>query len=817
MILGTLKPNFYSYMRTILLCSAAVAVWPAQVSAQGSPLEQSAAFSTTKHRFALRAGPLDAALKQWARVAGLKLLVPSNSVAGRQIAGVNGEMTAEAAINQLLADTSLQYKLTGSRSVSVFDRAAMSALAQSMELPAIHVSSGNPNSTMTTPPPYAGGQVATGGQLGMLGNRSFMDTPFNQTSFTQKTIQDQQARKLEDVFINDPSIRANVPRAYGFDFTFIRGFPIASTAYGINGLYGIGSGLSSASLIGIERVETLKGPASLLNGMPPAGGVGGSINTVTKRAGDEPLTQLTTSYNSRSTFGTHVDLGRRFGERNEFGVRVNGAVRGGGTELTDQSQRVTTGTLGLDYRGEIVMLSADVGYEENSIDVMQRFAIMGPALRAVPMPPDASKNYNPTWGFWNSRTKFGIVQGEVDITNNLTAYAQAGMIRSMTNYLYSDTTVTNLNGTYTGSPRRNSQELPQQAVQTGLRSTVDTGPIHHQINFNIAHAENETRIINGTGTAFTSNIYNPVATPAPSIAIGSPPKISSQFLTSIGIADTMSILDNRVQFTVGVRKQYITSGAFAAATGLQTTALDDSALSPGYGLVVKPLSNVSIYANYIEGLEPGSVVASQYANAGQVLPPYHAKQMEAGVKIDWGTFTTTASAFQINRPIQNVDTASNTLTPNGESVNRGIEINTFGAITDNIRLLGGVMFLDARQTKTQGGLNDGKRTFGVSDLQLNMGAEWDTPFIRGLTLTGRMIYTGGFYADAGNTLSVSDWTRFDLGARYTFASPWNGKPVVLRVAVENVLGKNYWQGTQTDRYLYLGAPRTYLVSTTFNF
>ena len=37
------------------------------------------------------------------------------------------------------------------------------------------------------PPPYAGGQVATGGQLGILGERDFMDTPFNQSNYTSKS------------------------------------------------------------------------------------------------------------------------------------------------------------------------------------------------------------------------------------------------------------------------------------------------------------------------------------------------------------------------------------------------------------------------------------------------------------------------------------------------------------------------------------------------------------------------------------------------------------------------------------------------------
>ena len=87
------------------------------------------------------------------------------------------------------------------------------------------------------PAAYAGGQVASGSQVGLLGNRGVMDTPFNQISYTAQTIQDQQARKLDDVFANDPSARITVPRAYGFDSLNIRGFSVSSTAYGLNGLY----------------------------------------------------------------------------------------------------------------------------------------------------------------------------------------------------------------------------------------------------------------------------------------------------------------------------------------------------------------------------------------------------------------------------------------------------------------------------------------------------------------------------------------------------------------------------------------------------
>jgi iron complex outermembrane recepter protein len=667
------------------------------------------------------------------------------------------------------------------------------------------------------PAAYAGGQVASGSQVGLLGNRGVMDTPFNQTSYTAQTIQDQQARKLDDVFANDPSVRVTVPRLSGFDQLNIRGFSVSSTAYGLNGLYGIASAFSLSSLSAIERVEVLKGPSALLNGMPPGGGgVGGSVNLVTKRAGDVPLAQITNTYSSPSQFGTQLDVGQRFGEFKEFGVRFNGSYKDGATELANQNQEVGNAFVGLDYRGERVRLSADFGYENNNATAMTRFVDLG-NLTALPAAPDARANYMPNWGFWNSESRYALVQGEVDITENLTAYAQAGIGTSNTRYLYSAIRMDNLNGNFNGTPRRNNQKHERTAAQAGFRANVDTGPINHSINFNVATAEAETGILNVSGALFRSNLYNPRQSPFPNVDVGAPRKTSGTDQSSFGVADTMSIWNNRIQLTVGVRHQYVESESFAMGTGTRTGGYDASATTPAYALVIKPLENVSVYANYIEALETGSIVGESFANAGQVLPPYRSTQHEMGVKIDWGRITTTVSAFDIMRPFQIVDRPTNTVSQGGESRNRGVEINAFGEVTEGLRLLGGVMFLDARQEKTERGTYDGLRTFNVPDTQFNLGGEWDVPFLRGLTVTGRAIHTGGYFSDQANKVSGASWTRYDAGARYTFASPWNSKPVVIRFSVENLLDSNYWQAATNDGYVILGAPRTYLVSTTFNF
>ncbi len=88
--------------------------------------------------------------------------------------------------------------------------------------------------------------------------------------------------------------------------------------------------------------------------------------------------------------------------------------------------------------------------------------------------------------------------------------------------------------------------------------------------------------------------------------------------------------------------------------------------------------------------------------------------------------------------------------------------------------------------------------------------------VQGLTLTERTIFTSGQFIDYQNLQSIPSWTRVDLGARYTFTGP-NGKPIVIRAQVLNVAGVNYWANAAPDYGLALGTPRTYQVSTTFNF
>ena len=96
-----------------------------------------------------------------------------------------------------------------------------------------------PREAKVLPGETPGQQMATGSQLGLLGNRDTLDTPFNVTAYTSRYIADSQARSIADVTAADPSVRVIFPRASYRDVCSIRGFNLFSYNMGLDGLYGM--------------------------------------------------------------------------------------------------------------------------------------------------------------------------------------------------------------------------------------------------------------------------------------------------------------------------------------------------------------------------------------------------------------------------------------------------------------------------------------------------------------------------------------------------------------------------------------------------
>lgn len=662
-------------------------------------------------------------------------------------------------------------------------------------------------------PAFAGGQVAQGARLGLLGNTSTMKSPFNVTSYTDKFIRDQQAATGADALILDPSVRSSHPTGGTVDSFNIRGFPVNegnNGEFAFEGLYGIAPSYRIFTDY-VERIEVLKGPSAALSGIAPNGGVGGVINVVPKRAGED-LTRLTASYGSAARFGGHWDVARRYGESKEWGVRASGSLRGGDTPIDRQSETTGVGALALDYQGKRYRSWIYLIAQTDRFDAPSRPFLMI-AGQPVPKAPDGRLNVTQPWEWSRISDQSALWRNEYDVNDQVTLFADVGGSRTNVERFFGLPTINNnINvGNTTSTPQFFGLSIDRHTYDGGVRARFDTGFVRHAVTFqaSVYHDALHRRLTNGSPV--TSNIYNPTVAPTQfANEISDRPRLSDSQLTGLSIADTLSVLDERVLLTLGVRRQGVEANNYLSNVGALMNSSDKSATTPVVGLVVRPRDNVSLYANYIEGLSRGDVAPQTASNFGEVLAPYIAKQYEAGIKVDFGRVATTFSAFEISKA--SGELLAGRFGATAETQVRGLEFNVFGELMPDVRVLGGVSLLDGTLTKTAIAANVGNTPIGVPNVQANIGAEWDLPWVRGLTLNGAVIYTGRQFVDAANKQPIPDWTRLDLGARYTTAI--NGRKTIFRANVQNVTGENYWSSVASFGTFFLGAPRTYLLSMT---
>lgn len=779
------------------LYAAPLLALPAAAQAQAAPARA----------YDIPAGTLEDVLGRFGREAGIVLSFKPDVTARLQSRGLQGSHGVRGGLDILLAGTGIRV-LPQSNGSYVLDRQPAAAI-DTTQLPAVTVTASAADAGL--PAPFAGGQVARGGGLGMLGTADVMDVPFSTTNYTAEMLENQQARTLADVVINEASVRT-LTSSGGFADEFqIRGFTVPSGDVGLNGLYGLASASRMPAAI-MERVEVLKGPGTLMNGVGPNGSIGGGINIVTKRAGDEPLTRLTTTYESKSQLGGQLDMGRRFGDNNEWGIRVNGVYRNGDTTIDDGRQEQGVGALALDYRGQKLRWSLDAYTQHEDIDNFRPQIGFQSNVTSLPSPPSGHRNFFP-----GTQLKLDdstvATRLEYDINDHLMVYGAAGYRYGTAEQTFPSGPADAL-GNFTVTNAYYDSYSRTRTGDIGLRARFDTWGVKHTLTLAATRLDQEAGNAYVTsGTSVPSNIFRPAPLPPVTAYRGAPQKASKTELSSYALTDTLSFADDRLMITGGLRNQRVALDNYSTATGARTSSYDESAISPVAGIVFKPVSNVSLYGNFTSGLSRGGIAPATAVNAGQVFAPYKSKQYEAGVKVDWGKVITSASVFQITRPNSMTDPATNIYSFDGEQRNRGLELSAFGEAMRGLRLMASATFYDATLTRTTGGVNDGNDANGVPKNAFNLGVDWDTPWVRGLSLNARVIHTSSSYFNAANTLTMPSWTRYDIGARYN--TEILGRAVVFRANIENLFNKDYWLASGS--YATVAAPRTVLLSAQIDF
>ena len=668
-----------------------------------------------------------------------------------------------------------------------------------------------------------GGFVKTESSLGILGDKQVMDTPFTQMDLTEKTIETFGGpnQPLQSVLANNPAVRIQGTTLHN-DFS-IRGIKGNGTSSYLNGITGLMTQFNAPTFF-VGDIQFISGPNSGITGLPAtyeSSAAGGIVNFVSKKATEEPITKYKQTFSGKGSLGEYLDISRRFGENNEWGIRVNTEWLNGETAIADNDMEARGIYINIDHKDEKSKSNFLAGYRHLNIEGGARWFSLdsnaiGDKITKIPDAPDASKNYGID-GI--AKEAFGYVLAlnhEQQMNEDWKWFFNAGLNKNKLERNIigagSNFVITNDNGDVKTPLMSTQTDTKNYYAQIGINGKVQTGEVEHDLTFaydrawrSIGSAKNNYKNVMGS---LVGNIYD---------GIYGENVWFPQIETGLSSKDRywgMSFVDNlkykKSQLLLGIHKHNDIATSYNNKTGETRQRVESDAICPTFGYVYQPNEHVSLYASHSENFDKGTIVGDKYENRGTILDPAKTKQDEFGVKYQNAGFLTSLSAFRITQAnnIELTKGDSSYLLQNGEQEYQGVELAFNGKLADKWNFMGGLMYLDATQNKTQGGKNDGKAVDGAAKWNAVAALEYNAD--ENFSVIGRALYTGS--ADIySERLEVPSYVTYDLGFKYK--TQFKDTPVTLSAMCYNITDKNYWTAYRNN--LILNSPRTFMLSAEF--
>ncbi|MEG2472641.1 TonB-dependent receptor [Acinetobacter sp.] len=682
---------------------------------------------------------------------------------------------------------------------------------------------------------YANGALKDNADLGALGSKKIIDTPFSVAEYSSKLIENQQAKTVGDVLQNDASIRVTTNQGHLNENFKLRGFDVNHEDMSYNGFFGVAP-YGRMPTAFLESVTVLKGPNALVAGVAPTGSVGGVVIANSKRA-DKDLTRVSASLEDGGYYQSGFDISRRMGQDNEFGVRVNGTYADGEHVIDGMNDRLASGAIAADYTAGKVKINFDAyAIKENRKGGSPAMVAMGgnTSLNQVIAPPKGDSNYFPHLE-GNSDSQFAGLSGEYKFNPDLKAFAGIGYVeKSYDGHLFGTRLIVNkADGSASSQYYRVASEEHNTVANAGLEAKFDTGAVKHTLGLRTDYlARKYTLHKKATQQTFTTNLYDPSKNGSMPLSYPEVAPLGDNKYISYTLTDQLSMLNDKLQLIVGARYQDIDTKNLQAGKSYQ-----EDKVSPSIGVVVKPFGDsLSLYASYVEGLSEGATVDNaKDANNRKSFAPFQTKQYEAGAKYQKGTWLNTLAVYQIDKPStmttdykDPLDKNITQITTDGaETRSRGIEWAFSGNLTKDLSLMGSLAYIDAEYIKASANIYDpaaqktaradisGNAIYGVPDFTASLGLDYAVPYIDGLNVNARASYVSEQYLNDNNTLELPHFTIVDVGARYK--TKLGGVSTTFLANVDNVANKKYWEGVFNPNYAIIGGARTYKLGVTFDF
>ena len=676
--------------------------------------------------------------------------------------------------------------------------------------------------------------------LGVLGKANAFTAPITVVNYDEQALNNTEARTLVDaVAKKDASVWQFGGESNTLTGLYFRGYQLDARQFSVNGLAGM-YGTQGTASVQVGSAQLIKGASTAVNGMDPEGAVSGSVNIETKKAADEGNRKIGLGWFSNNRAQGTFDLGQRFGENKEFGVRANGKLRHGDTPRDGYSEDNKEFALNADYRGEKVRVAFDSIYAKRKTNGgrarMQDIQNANGRLFAA---PEGKVNLAPSWQAQNTRGQTNMLTFEWDAFENAQITGGIGYNNARYYGNFASPTVTSSGLTYnSGRARLTDQRFKTLSMNLTARGEFETGPVSH--NWSAAFDRIDRKRTTYQGARQTqSRVIDPsldIPTQLAKLdsnlgtAWSATPSVDTVIkVNSLAVSDTLGFADNKYRLTLGGRFQ-----AVEQKNKLNGRKADASRFSPMLMAAWVPQPDLVVYGNYMEDLEPSNIRTDDDGHV-TMADPRVSRQFEVGVRKNWGDFVTTLNAFQIKRPgywfgktTSGTDFATRknaglaySGSEQGMERSRGIEFNTYANLLNKtLRPSFGLMYLQSTVKDYPNYADNLVNGVQVANPRViaKAGVEWDTPFAKGLTLNGNVSYFGKSYQDTQKKYAFPSYTLVDVGARYKTKLGKN--TLTVSSSVENLFNKNYWQvqrGQYDRSFAVVGMPRTYWLKAELDF
>ncbi len=676
--------------------------------------------------------------------------------------------------------------------------------------------------------------------LGVLGKANAFTAPITVVNYDEQALNNTEARTLVDaVAKKDASVWQFGGESNTLTGLYFRGYQLDARQFSVNGLAGM-YGTQGTASVQVGSAQLIKGASTAVNGMDPEGAVSGSVNIETKKAADEGNRKIGLGWFSNNRAQGTFDLGQRFGENKEFGVRANGKLRHGDTPRHGYSEDNKEFALNADYRGEKLRVAFDSIYAKRKTNGGRaRMQDIQNANGRLFDAPEGKVNLAPSWQAQNTRGQTNMLTFEWDAFENAQITGGIGYNNARYYGNFASPTVTDSGLTYnSGRARLTDQRFKTLSMNLTARGEFETGPVSHNWSTAFDRIDRKRTTYQGARQTRSSVIDPSIDIPTQLAKLDSnlgsawntTPSLDTVIkVNSLAVSDTLGFADNKYRLTLGGRFQ-----AVEQKNKLNGRKADASRFSPMLMAAWVPQPDLVVYGNYMEDLEPSDIRTDDDGHV-TMADPRVSRQFEVGVRKNWGDFVTTLNAFQIKRPgYWRGNTTSGTDfaarknaglaysgSEQGIERSRGIEFNTYANLLNKtLRPTFGLMYLQSTVKDYPNFADNLVNGVQVANPRViaKAGIEWDTPFAKGLTLNGNVSYFGKSYQDTQKQYAFPSYTLVDVGARYKAKLGKN--TLTVSSSVENLFNKNYWQvqrGQYDRSFAVVGMPRTYWLKAELDF